>query len=131
MENKQKKANEETLAHTGAYPMYELLVCPARNIKKVPDLATGGTRKRKLALVFSMSAFPDFANVAEPIMTPSGMDTMLIDADSIEELRARAIIEVDDMMTKIQEALEIKAKMERGEYDEETTRANSSSLPQA
>lgn len=110
--------------------MFELLVCPARNIKKVPDLANGGMRKRKYAIVFSLSAFPDFANVAEPIMTPSGMDTMLIDADTLEDLRTRAVREVDDMICKIKEALEYKAKMDSGEH-EEVSRTDSDTVPQA
>ena len=97
---------DPVMTRTAAYPMVDIKLCPVKEFETTHDVGTGGRRKRKYALVFSMSAFPNFSKLPEPIMTPVSMDTILIDADSVEDLRARAYLEVDGMIAQLNKAIE-------------------------
>lgn len=103
--------NSEISKKTGVYPMIDVKICASRDVAKVPDLLTGGMRKRKYGMVLSMSGFPNFSQVQEPIMTPIDMPSILVDADSLDDLRERAILEVEGMIEQLRDALDqIKAE---------------------
>lgn len=100
------EGKDPILDRTMAYPVIDVKICPTNNFAKVADIATGGKRKRRYAMTLAMSGIPDFANQPEPMIFPPKMDTVILDADSIEDLRERAIKEIDIMVDKIAEAAE-------------------------
>lgn len=104
-----QKTNKEK---TGAYPLLNVLVCPVK-LDKVPDIATGGTRSRRHGIVLSMSAIPNLNEQPEPIAVQGNMQTILIDADSYEDLREKFIKEIDEMIQQMKEAAE-EMKNEKG-----------------
>jgi len=93
---------------TSAYPMIDVKICPVREFTTVPDLATGGRRKRRYAMTLSMTAIPNFSEQSDTIMLPVSLDTVLLDSDSISALEERAIQEVKNMILQLREALENK-----------------------
>lgn len=90
---------------TGVYPLAEVLICPKR-LDKVPDLATGGDRSRKYAIIMSLSAIPNLHEQPEPIMLQARMPSLIIDADSLDDLRVRCVEEIDGIIDQMKEALE-------------------------
>ena len=64
-------------------------------MKRVPDMSTGGERRRRYAIVLSFGGIPNFQEIQEPITINADMPKKLIDGDSIEDLRRRAHAELD------------------------------------
>ncbi len=99
------KSADQILSKTSVYPIIDVKLCATPKFDTVPDIATGGKRKRKYGLVVSMSGIPDLANQTEPIMFPPILDSVLIDGESLDEIRERAVLEIDMMIEKIKEAV--------------------------
>jgi hypothetical protein len=93
------------LKKTNAYPALGVLVCPAK-LSKVADIATGGMRSRKYAIVMSLSGIPNLSEQPEPIMIKNDLQTIIIDADNVEDLRDRCYSEIDGIIDQMLEVLE-------------------------
>lgn len=79
---------------TNRYPIFSVYFTPER-VKKVPDLMNGGLRKRKFALILGIGAIPDFHKMEDPPMVETmRVPQVLIDADSIDDLKKAAINEI-------------------------------------
>tara|TARA_Y100000310_G_C20248089_1_gene607785 strand:- start:10 stop:420 length:411 start_codon:yes stop_codon:yes gene_type:complete len=97
---------EELLQKTKAYAMIPLKVCATDNYEKVPDLLTGGQRKRKYGAVISMAVIPDLAKQQEPVMLSQEVPMLMIDSDTMEDLEARLLSEVTNMIRLAQDTLD-------------------------
>lgn len=90
---------------TSAYPMVDVLICPAR-LAKTPDIATGSQRSRKYAVLMSLSAIPNLNEQPEPVMVKFDLPTILIDSDDMSSLRERCIQEIDGILEQMKIAIE-------------------------
>ena len=97
---------EELLEKTKAYPMVNVRVCATKEFETVPDILTGGKRKRKYGAVISMAAIPDFEKQQEPVMVMQDIPMLLIDGDTIDELEERVVAEVRSMMKITKDTLD-------------------------
>jgi len=79
---------------TNIYELFKVNVCPVET-KKVPDLLTGGDRKRKFGVALSIALIPTYQQLPEPISIPQDMGAMLIDGDSLDDIKARIVAEVE------------------------------------
>lgn len=102
----ENKASDPLDDRTCIYPLVDVKICPSK-FETVADLRTGGKRKRKHALVLGMTAIPDFAHQPEPLLLPGDLQTLILDADNLDDLRARAYKEVDGMIDQLKEALQM------------------------
>mgnify|MGYP000944929008 CR=1 FL=1 len=104
--NDSADAMNPILDKTEVYSVIPINLCATQEFVTVPDIATGGKRKRRFGLVLSMSAVPNLDKQAEPLMFPANLATVFLDADSIEDLRERAIYEIDMMIDHLKNAVE-------------------------
>jgi hypothetical protein len=104
---------------TNKYPVYNVFIAPDR-IKKVPDLLNGGLRKRRYGLILGMGAIPDFSKMDEtPMVETRRVPQILIDADTIQDLKDAAIREITkicDIMQKFVDG-EILTEEEVSEFE--------------
>lgn len=89
--------DEILLNKTQDYPLINAEICPFP-MKRVPDMSTGGDRRRRYAIVLSLGGIPNFQEIQEPVTINADMPKKLIDSDSIEDLRKRAHAELDAMI---------------------------------
>jgi len=92
-------------AVTGMHEVLPVKVCTSTRFDLVPDLLRGGNRKRKFAMVISLNGIPNFDERPDPLMIPTDLDTFLIDGDTLADLRARAILEIDRLINQIEQVL--------------------------
>ena len=85
------------LNKTQDYPLVNAEICPFP-MKRVPDMSTGGDRRRRFAIVLSLGGIPNFQEIQEPITINADMPKKLIDGDDIEDIRRRAHAELDAMI---------------------------------
>jgi len=97
---------ERLLKATGVHPVVAAKVCPTMDFQMVPDIANASHRKRKYALVVGFNGIPNFHERLDPLIVPSEMDSFLIDADSLEDMRARCIRELDNLLAQMKEVAE-------------------------
>lgn len=106
MNNEQPPDFKDLKKKTNKYPIYNVYITPER-IKKVPDLLNGGLRKRKFGLILGMGAIPDFNKMDDPPMVETmRVPQILIDADTIEDLKKAAIYEITKMCTIMQKFID-------------------------
>lgn len=101
----QQVTDTDLLKKTQAYPVIDAKLCATDKFVKVPDLLTGNRRKRRYAMVISLSGIPNFSEQPEPIIMPPQIQTVLIDSDTFEDLRERVVAEVDAMIEEIKTAI--------------------------
>lgn len=97
-------ANERILKITNAYPMATVNMCLV-DTDKVPNILTGGQRKRRFGVVLSLAALPGFDQIPDPIVIDGNLPMMVIDADNTEDLEIRAIEEMKAMFRVFREKL--------------------------
>ena len=97
-------SNQELLAQTHAYPISDasIVVTPT---KEVPDIATGGKRKRRYGLVLAVAGIPGFEHMEDPVLLNAGLPKVLLDGDSMEILRERAHAELDAMFNLFEDTV--------------------------
>ena len=95
--------DEALLKDTSSYPITDasIVLSPTAT---VPDILTGGQRKRKFAMVLSMAGLPGFQKLEDPVILSSSLPKVLIDGDSIEILRSRAHAELDAMFNVFEDS---------------------------
>lgn len=97
---------EDLANRTQAYAMFDVKIAATDSFAKVPDLMTGGDRKRKYGMVMSMACIPNLHEQQEPLIVGAEMPTILIDGDSVEDLEERAITEIKGMIKIMQDTLD-------------------------
>jgi hypothetical protein len=113
-------ASGEVLEKTKAYPVIPVRVCATDQYERVPDLLTGGDRKRKFGAVLAMAVIPDLATQQEPVMVAQDIPMLLIDGDTLEVLEERFIEEVRGMFRLTKDTLDGKVvPPEPEDYDKE------------
>jgi hypothetical protein len=95
------------LEKTDIHPVVYAKVCPVMSFKTQPDLLNGGDRKRRFAVVMSLNGIPNFHMRRDPLIVPSEVDSFLLDADTIEDLRARMIREIDLVLDQVANAAKV------------------------
>lgn len=98
-------AEKKVLDASNMHPVMNVKICTSERFDLVPDLLRGGKRKRKYAMVISLNGIPNFHERQDPLIIPTDLDTFLIDADTLPDLRARAILEIDRLIHQIEEVL--------------------------
>jgi hypothetical protein len=96
---------EELQKKTSAYPVVATNIVPV-DLKKVPDVASGGKRNRRYGLVMSISIIPSLEKEEDPIMIGPILPTMFFDADSIKDLGERAKAEIDGMVVAAEQSID-------------------------
>jgi len=79
---------------TDIYPMVPATVAPAL-LKKLPDLETGGLRNRRVGCYLSVAVIRGLESHRDPLILQGDMPMILVDADTLEDLRERAIDEIN------------------------------------
>lgn len=100
-----QQTDDPILSKTTAYPIMDVKIVATDEFTTVPDIATGGKRKRKYGLVVSMSGIPNLDKQNEPLFFPNNLSTLMIDGDSLEEIRERAVYEIDIMIEQMREVI--------------------------
>lgn len=126
--NENNKNLDNLKKRINKYPIYSVYFTPER-IKRVPDLLNGGLRKRKFGLILGMGAIPDFSKMDDPPMVETmRVPQILIDADTIEDLRNAAIQEITKMCNVMQKFVDGVAltdeELEQLEEDEDKDNEN-------
>lgn len=96
--------DRELTEKSESYPMMDATVCGTVT-KSVPDLLTGGERKRKFAAVLSLAGLPGFDKMQDPVVIQSNLPKVLIDADSLETLRERCMAELEKMFNVFEDTI--------------------------
>jgi len=96
--------DRELTEKSKSYPMMDATVCGTVT-KSVPDLLTGGERKRKFAAVLSLAGLPGFDKMQDPVVIQSNLPKVLIDADSLETLRERCMAELEKMFNVFEDTI--------------------------
>jgi len=96
--------DRELTEKSKSYPMMDATVCGTVT-KSVPDLLTGGQRKRKFAAVLSLAGLPGFDKMQDPVVIQSNLPKVLIDADSLETLRERCMAELEKMFNVFEDTI--------------------------
>lgn len=89
----------EEIQHTEAYIMNEVLYCDSPT-KTVTDFESGDQRNRRWAMTVALAVIPQFDQVAPnqaPTLLPKS-PTRFFAADTLKELKARVIHEIDRAM---------------------------------
>lgn len=97
----------EAIQHTEGYLMQNILYSD-QPMKEVDDFVTGTKRNRRWGMVLSFAAIPGFDQVPVnqgPTLLPT-TPSRFFTADSIEELRARVMYEVDKALEMAKLAIE-------------------------
>lgn len=100
---------EELQKKTSSYPLVDSKIVPVQ-LNTVPDLLTGGVRKRKFGLALSIAVVPDLDQEEDPLMLGATLPTMFFDADSIEDLLERAKAEIDAVIKSAKDQLQNEPK---------------------
>ena len=98
--------SDELLKKTKAYAMIPLRVCATDSYEKVPDIITGGERKRKYGAVICMAVIPDLSKQQEPVMLAQDIPMLMVDSDTMEDLERRLLAEVKNMIQLAQDTLD-------------------------
>ena len=98
--------SEEIAKKTQAYAMFDVKIAATDSFAKVPDILKGGDRKRKFGMVMSMACIPNLHEQEEPLIVGADMPTILVDADTIEDLEERAVAEIKGMTKILQDTLD-------------------------
>jgi hypothetical protein len=97
---------------TSVYIMQQADVCPMET-KKVPDLETGGTRNRKHAVYCSIGIIPELVGHRDPIILQGEMPKLLVDGDTLAEIKERLYSELDSVFNNAQDVLDGKVTTEQ------------------
>jgi len=106
---------------TNAYPIVPASVV-ASLAKKVLDVATGGMRNRHLACFLSVAVIRDFEGHQDPIILQGDMPKILVDADNIEDLKARVYEELETVFENSRKIISGEITMEDLEREAEEAR---------
>jgi len=98
--------SEEVMKKTKAYPVLPLKVVATDEFEKVPDILTGGQRKRKYGAVIAMAVIPDLSTQQEPVMLTQDIPMLLVDGESLQDLEDRLVEEVKGMFRLTQDTLD-------------------------
>jgi len=98
--------SKEMLQKTKAYPVMSLKVCATDKFEMVPDVETGGMRKRKYGAVIAMAVIPDLSKQQEPIMLSQDIPMLLVDSDNLEDLEERLLTEIRNMIKLTRDTLD-------------------------
>lgn len=111
--------------HTEAYIMNEVLYSPT-SLKSVPDIENGGQRNRRWGISIALAIVPQLDQMAPnsgPTILPKSPSRFFA-ADSLEELKARVVHELDRAMELAKMSVEDPEKfmkMQMGEYQYPST----------
>lgn len=96
--------DKKLLDQTDSYPMADvsLVVVPTR---QVPDIATGGKRKRRFGFVISGGGVPNMDETEDPLTLNTSMPKILLDGDNLDILRERAHAELDTMFNVFEDIM--------------------------
>jgi hypothetical protein len=102
--------SKEIADKTDAYMMADtkLVLTPTTT---VPNLATGGTRKRKFGMMLSLAVVPDLDTQEDPVMISQGSPSIFIDGDSLDDLCLRAKEEIEIIVRHTQDVMDGKVPM--------------------
>jgi hypothetical protein len=110
--DKYKVKDAELTENTDKYPLIRVSICP-NTLSKVPDLGTGGDRTRRFGCTLSLGILPMLDEIDEPVMVNADMPTMLVDGDTLEQVKARVKAEIDMMFLAFED--NVKAQEEAPE----------------
>lgn len=96
---------------TGVYPVMSASVLPVM-IKKVPDIATGGTRNRRFAAYISAAIIRDLTEHQDPIILQGDLPQLLVDGDSLQDVKERVFEELEAVFKNAQDLVDGKITME-------------------
>jgi len=99
---------------TSSYPLVDSKIVPVQ-LTTVPDLLSGGKRKRKFGLALSIAVVPDLDKEEDPLMLGSQLPTMFFDADTLDDLLERAQAEMEAVINAAREQLKNESKSENTE----------------
>jgi hypothetical protein len=96
---------------TSMYPLITDLTTVAAPLEQVPDVVSASQRSRKFGASFGLHIIPgvDKASKQGPLFLPNP-PLVFIDADSLDDLEARLIYEVKDMIRAAHEHIANEAK---------------------
>lgn len=89
--------SDELKKKTGVYPIVDVKMVPV-NLVTVPDIISGGSRKRKFGLALSITIMPDIDKEEEPIIMASDLPSLFFDGDSLDDLKERVHAELETIM---------------------------------
>jgi hypothetical protein len=105
MDNKYRVTNPDILKATEAYPIAEVSVV-RKPLKKVSDLRNGGMRNRRYGIVLALGALPRLEDAEEPLILTMDLPKVVIDGDTIEDLKKRVHAEIDAMFSLYQDTID-------------------------
>ncbi|RMG66904.1 MAG: hypothetical protein D6710_12025 [Nitrospirae bacterium] len=102
---KYEVTDPELVKKTSSYAMVPVSIC-INDLARVPDVRTGGKRKRKYGAVLQFAALPGFDEMPDPVMLSTDMPHKLIDADTLDDLKARVYAEIDKIFEMYQDIVD-------------------------
>ena len=112
--NKYEIKDEDLKKTTSKYPLVKVAICP-QTLDKVPDIATGGNRSRRYGCTLSLGILPFLEEIEEPVMVNSDMPTMMVDGDTLDQVKDRVMAEIEIMFEAFEDQKKIAEAQEKEE----------------